>query len=340
MELIDKLSALDSKKFEELCFDFIYESGYSQISWRQGGSDSGRDIQALLQVNNKITNVFTETWFFECKRYTNGVPPNELTSKIAWADAEKPDHLTFFISSYLTNPARIWIEKIRPQKPYRIHIVEGKQIEKILLMYPHLGRKFFTDDHYIDLIEAAKRNWLNFNFLGDFLTIANILESDIPISNWNIDDICFLLCSYYFNYDYICLSKENYYYFDDSKITLFEEELINRYNSKINIFKFDVKYHIIGESGIAYDEEDKKRDFNAMLYQEDQKGYLSVYLIKRTKNKNIIEINIEQNTSINSKFNVMNELNMEYYSAVLSLFNENEDVLENVLALNKLQTEE
>lgn len=339
MDLITKLLELDSKKFEELCFELIYESGYSQISWRQGGSDSGRDIQAILQVNNKITGVFAEKWFFECKRYTNGVPPAELNSKIAWADAEKPDHITFFISSYLTTAAREWIEKISPQKPYRIHIIEGKNIEKLLLNYPTLIRRFFNNSHQVDLIESAKKNWITFNFLADFLTIVNILESDTPISSWSADDICFLLCSYYFNYEYMQLSKDYHYDFDDSKIALFENELINGYDSKINIFNFDIKYHIIGESGIAYDEEDKKRDFNAILYQEDQKSYLSVYLIKRTKNKKIIEINIEQNTSINSKFNVMNELNMEYYSSVLSLFNENKGVLKNVLTLNKLQTE-
>ena len=335
MDLKINLTELDPKKFEELCFELIYESGYSQISWRQGGSDSGRDIQASLRVNNKLVDQVTEKWFFECKRYTSGVPVSELQSKIAWADAEKPDHILFFISSYLSNSTKEWITKIAPTKSYKIHILDGKNIEKLLINYPNLIRRFFTNNHLIDLIESAKKNWVTFNFLADFLTIFQILESDAPISTWSEDDICFLLCCYYFSYDYIKISKDYLYDFDDFKITIFENELIKNYNTNENIFKFDKKYHSIADSGIVYSKDDEKKDFNAILYQEDQKNHLSLYLIKRLKNNKFLEINIEQNTSINAKYNIIDE-DLKYYHSVLSLFIENKRVLQDVLSLNRL----
>ena len=107
---IDFLS-LSDRQFEELCFDLLLSMDYQDLVWRQGGADSGRDIEGRRTVNNPLIGAYPEEWFFECKRYENAVPPEKLNSKIAWADAENPQHLVFFISSYLSNNARTWIEE-------------------------------------------------------------------------------------------------------------------------------------------------------------------------------------------------------------------------------------
>ena len=86
---------LSPTQFEELCFDLLMELGFRKLVWRQGGSDSGRDIQRTREVTPGLTEPFEETWFFECKKYERGVPPESLHSKIAWADAERPKHLVF-----------------------------------------------------------------------------------------------------------------------------------------------------------------------------------------------------------------------------------------------------
>ena len=107
---IDFLKLSDSQ-FEELCFDLLLFMDYQGLVWRQGGADSGRDIEGSRTVNNPLIGAYSEKWFFECKRYENAVSPEKLNSKIARADAENPQHLVFFISSYLSNNARTWIEK-------------------------------------------------------------------------------------------------------------------------------------------------------------------------------------------------------------------------------------
>jgi HJR/Mrr/RecB family endonuclease len=88
---------LSPKQFEELCFDLLMELGFRKLIWRQGGADSGRDIQGTREVTSELLDPFEETWFFECKRYENGVPPEALNSKIVWADAERPKHLVFIM---------------------------------------------------------------------------------------------------------------------------------------------------------------------------------------------------------------------------------------------------
>src|SRR5437016_10260108 len=93
--------ALTDKQFEELCFDLLALSGFEKLEWRQGGADSGRDIQGTFVSANPLDIHNEETWFFECKHHKTGISPDQLNGKIAWADAEKPKHLVFIVSSYL-----------------------------------------------------------------------------------------------------------------------------------------------------------------------------------------------------------------------------------------------
>src|SRR6266498_2437335 len=94
---------LDDKQFEELCFDLLIKYGFHTLVWRQGGADSGRDIEAQYVLTNSLIGPYNERWFIECKHYSKGVPPEELNSKITWADAEKPQHLLIITSSYISN---------------------------------------------------------------------------------------------------------------------------------------------------------------------------------------------------------------------------------------------
>ena len=118
---------INPTEFEELCFDLLLKLGFHSLTWRQGGADSGRDIEAYLSLTNPLLGNYTEKWFIECKHHSGGVPVDKLTSKIAWADAEKPKHVAFMVTSYIANPAREWLNKIQNEKYYSIHLIEGKQ---------------------------------------------------------------------------------------------------------------------------------------------------------------------------------------------------------------------
>lgn len=186
---------ITANQFEEVIFDLLLRLGFRNLVWRQGGADSGRDVEGIYNTVNPLIEPYSEKWFFECKLYTEGVPPEKLNSKIAWADAEKPKHLVFFVSSYLTNNAHTWLEKISPDKYYKIHIIESKYIKNLLLGFPEIVSRYFFDD-YIKLLTDAKKNWLIHNLLPD-PNFYLILSSKLNLSRTTVDDLAFLWNSFF-----------------------------------------------------------------------------------------------------------------------------------------------
>jgi len=186
-------SRITDSEFEELCFDLLYRLNYKSLVWRRAGPDAGRDIEGQYSIINPLVGEYTERWFIECKRYTEGVSPEKLNSKIAWADAEKPDHLLFILSSHLTTGAREWLEKIKSQKPYIIHIIEGKALRGILIQHHDLVTRYCLDK-YGKLLLEAKRKWLIYDVLPDVETLA-MLAANIDPSRLSRDDVVFLWCS-------------------------------------------------------------------------------------------------------------------------------------------------
>lgn len=151
---------IDHKDFERLCYELLIKTGYSGVIWRQGGADQGRDIEGYYNFTNQITSLQTK-WYFECKHYSNGVPPEDLNSKIAWADAGRPDYLIFFISSYITTQARTWLDGIRHQKTYKIILIEGEALKEKIIQFPSIVEDFFSSNRAENLTKKLDVNIIN-----------------------------------------------------------------------------------------------------------------------------------------------------------------------------------
>jgi hypothetical protein len=134
--------SLSGSTFEELTFDLLQRLGFHSQVWRQGGADQGRDIESVFNPCNPLVASYREKWFIECKNLASGVGVEEISTKIAWADAEKPDHFAIVTSSYLTSSCREWLEKIEASKTYRIHVLEGKALKTLLLGFPDLVQRY------------------------------------------------------------------------------------------------------------------------------------------------------------------------------------------------------
>ena len=188
-----KFEKLDDRQFEELCFDLLQKLGFHSRVWRQGGADSGRDIEVRHHLHNPLVGFYEESWFVECKLYSKGVPPKQINPKISWADAEIPQHLAIITSSYLTNNARTWLEKIEPQKAYRIHLIEGKNLKQLLLNFPDLISKYFTDEHF-KLFQGAYSNWIVHNLLPNSEVLSAIYTA-VDVTKFSADELVFLWCA-------------------------------------------------------------------------------------------------------------------------------------------------
>lgn len=187
------LHQLTAERFEELCFDLLVELGYERLSWRQGGGDGGRDIQGWARIKADLVGAHDELWFFECKCYEGGVSPDILHSKIAWADAERPKHLVFFVTSHITNPCRAWVRAISRDKFYSIHVLEGKQIKSLIARFPTLVRRYFSAGPQI-LMRQAYHAWIHHNLVPEPWLLRTLADT-LNLSYYSPGELAFLWAS-------------------------------------------------------------------------------------------------------------------------------------------------
>jgi hypothetical protein len=155
---------LDFKQFEELCYDLLVRFRFHSMSWRQGGADHGRDIEAHRHVTDTLASPYSEKWFVECKRHSNGLALDQITDKISWARVERADHFLLIVSSYLTTATRDWLEKAQNSEHFRIHLIEGKLLKQQILLFPDLFVHYFADDH-VRLVRSLLMNWVSHHIL-------------------------------------------------------------------------------------------------------------------------------------------------------------------------------
>lgn len=98
-------------RFEELCYELLLKFGFHTLSWRKGGADQGRDIEAKRYVTDTVVSPYLEKWFIECKRHHKGVALDQVMEKVAWAQAERADHFLLIVSNYITTDTKNWLEK-------------------------------------------------------------------------------------------------------------------------------------------------------------------------------------------------------------------------------------
>lgn len=188
---------ISSQKFEELCFDLLLKMRFYNLIWRKGGPDNGRDIEASFLVVNPLTGYYEEKWFIECKNYSGGIPVTELDSKFSWADAEKPNHLLIIASPYISNSSRTWIDKRKEIVPYRVHLLEGINLKKMLLNNEDIVTKYFLSKAE-KLLKHTINGWVSLDILPDG-KILHYIRNSLNISKLSPWEVSFLWNSYMFS---------------------------------------------------------------------------------------------------------------------------------------------
>jgi len=322
---------IEDWEFEFICYELISSSGFSDVTWRKKGADSGRDIEAKLKVRNQIIGEFEEKWFFECKHYTKGVPPNELNSKIAWADAEKPHHLVIMVSSHLTNGSRDWIDKIRKDKRYDIHIVEGEDIKKLIQKYPTLMLMYFASGGISNLLFSTKKNWLTYGFYPSYDQYRLLIVRN-EVKKLSKNDLAFLFATYFVNYNrYNAVIEIEGRSKEKLHIELiphlkrkgtYGQPLYNPSNgpnlSKVVGFVEDMEnipynFFIAGEAFFfkpiklpSFNEEEEHKLPETV--DEPYKSTDSIYVFYRCGKNEFIEVIVSKNNSFDSEIRIINDL--------------------------------
>lgn len=183
------LDRLDSVEFENFCYDLLRSLDFVNISWRKGTgyssspADQGRDIEAQYQITEFDGNVHLDKWFVECKHYQRGVPPEKLHGSIAWASAERPKVLLIIASNYLSNPAKMYLEKYEKENrpSFRIKVWELPDLENLTITRPQIRRKYNLSEgmEFLSVIENSHLLYVSkprINSIGYFLQLMDGLD--------------------------------------------------------------------------------------------------------------------------------------------------------------------
>lgn len=102
--------------------------------------------------------------------------------------------MVIIVSSYLTNGARVFLEKTISQgKFYLIHLIEGKQLKRLILTSPKLVEQYFLS-RYAKLLVEAQNKWLNHNLIPERETIQFII-SNIDLNKLSVHELAFIWCT-------------------------------------------------------------------------------------------------------------------------------------------------
>ncbi|WGQ16907.1 restriction endonuclease [Sphingobacterium faecium] len=208
---------LDWKQFEELCYDILVKFNFHTMSWRQGGTDNGRDIEARRYITDSIVSPYEEKWFIECKRYSSGLSLDQIVEKINWARVEKADHFLLIVSSYITTSAREWLIKAQDTENFKIHIIEGKFLKHRLLLFPDLINKYFADDH-VRLVRSLMRQWISHHILPSPKALYDLYEN-LDFGKLDYQELGFIWHAYFISQDAL-----DQYYIDEDLIPIQSKE--------------------------------------------------------------------------------------------------------------------
>ena len=97
--ILDCVSALSARDFENLVFDCMRAMGIRNLVWRTPGADGGRDIEGIVPVRDISGYEETQSWYIECKRYSRSINWPTLWHKLSYADSLNADVLYLVTNS-------------------------------------------------------------------------------------------------------------------------------------------------------------------------------------------------------------------------------------------------
>lgn len=164
------LDHLNETKFEEFCYDLLFELGFININWRKGTgllsspSDRGRDIECQWEHEDIDGKKYLEKWFVECKHYIKGVPPDKLQNVLSWANSERPDKVLIIVSNFLSNSAIDYLEDYQKNNnpPFKIKLWQRMDIERLSIGKSKLLRKYniIGEFPYLSIMHSAHLMYL------------------------------------------------------------------------------------------------------------------------------------------------------------------------------------
>jgi tetratricopeptide (TPR) repeat protein len=153
------IGELSPKIFEYLCYELVKSMpGFVSVDLRDGSYDSGRDIDATYRgkAPDGITEI-AETWRFECKKYSNGIPFDDISGKINQASLKRIDKLVIMSNMHLTPACKDGISDVQNTLNCNVFDWTGVHFQDILFQYPDICKEYFPDEELPQRFLDTKR---------------------------------------------------------------------------------------------------------------------------------------------------------------------------------------
>ena len=153
------IGKLSPENFEHLCYQLVKAMpGFVNVDLREGSYDSGRDIDAIYRgrAPDGITEI-TERWRFESKKYSRGIPFDDISGKINQANLNRIDRLVIMSNMHLTPACKDEINKIQGTLHCTVLDWTGEHFQEILFKSPAICKEFFPDDELPQQFLETKR---------------------------------------------------------------------------------------------------------------------------------------------------------------------------------------
>ncbi|ATE61956.1 restriction endonuclease [Thauera sinica] len=139
---------LSPSQFENLTLDLMQLLGLKNCVWRTPGRDGGRDIQGEFFGADFSGFTRKESWYVECKRYSDAVSWPTVWEKIAYADSNSADILLIVTSSTLSPQAIDEVNRWNAdRRSLTIRFWNGQDLLNRLSLFPQILVKYCLSEN-------------------------------------------------------------------------------------------------------------------------------------------------------------------------------------------------
>ena len=134
-------------KFEEFCYHLLKLNKFKNLSWYgKGGNDKGRDIIATKTESPLAGMALAKRWVVQCKHYPKAdITKSRISDWLAGCKEHKPDRVLLIISRTLTANMKDWLDSVRPDYRFEIHVWEETDLETQYHNHGVKLRSFFPE---------------------------------------------------------------------------------------------------------------------------------------------------------------------------------------------------
>jgi len=127
-------TSLSPEEFERFIAELLELNKFENLQWYgKGGGDRARDIVATKTESPLPGIRVTKKWVVQCKRYIRSkISKTEINDFLVAAQEHLPNAVLIVVTGTLTSGVRDWLEVVRKEFKFDIHIWEERDIEREL----------------------------------------------------------------------------------------------------------------------------------------------------------------------------------------------------------------